>query len=70
MDAWILQKRKEKVVGDGGQFIKHCALDFVEIYWSWYHNPYASPHEISLLMDAWFFRYGKNKFSLCIMAVV
>lgn len=38
--------------GDGGQFLGNRALEFAEISWTCYHNPYASPHETDFEMDA------------------
>jgi len=64
---WIHEYR-EKIkmfVGDGGRFLKNCALEFAEIAWACYHHPYAYPHETYRAMDAWFSEYGKDNFFLC-----
>lgn len=52
------------VGGDGGWFLENCALEFAEIDWECYHHPYASPHETTWQMDAWFSSYEKNNFLL------
>ena len=55
------------VVGDGGLFLKNCALEFNEIAWACYHHPYAYPPETTWKMDAQFSSYGKNKFLLYVI---
>jgi len=60
------QEKFKMFVGDGGQFLEKCALEFDEISWEYYHHPYASPHEKDTQMDALCSRYDIRKFMLCV----